>query len=395
MNGASGMLAIPTAYTEGYATARVRDEVLADSYMRHTGIGDPVLDAVFEELSTLPPGDLHRFIKAGIEQERGGLRTAPKVLREFFESVDSQSPPWLDYEAFKPAVRVFNLNVTNMLVAFVCGVLIEGFSTLIAKSFAATGRVLSGKTAKRRLMQNNRHLLEVFYPGGLHRLGDGWKLSMRLRFVHGRVRNLLKHSGTWDEETYGTPVSAAHLGLAMTVFSMRLLDYSRLTGALFNSEEAASLMAVWRYAGYVMGVPETVLYRNEDDARRIFEIGNLCEPKPDADSAKMANALIEAVPITAGLTDPREQRLLRNLAYRISRGLIGNELANHLQFPQMFSVGALWGWRMKQRVQQFVKSRQKIKYDNFTQLLQISVYDETGMTYRLPDHAESSKSSPW
>ena len=57
----------------------------------------------------------------------------------------------------------------------------------------------------------------------------------------------------------------------------------------------------------------------------------------------MANALIEAVPITAGLTDPREQRLLRNLAYRISRGLIGNELANHLQFPQMFSVGALWG----------------------------------------------------
>lgn len=25
----------------------------------------------------------------------------------------------------------------------------------------------------------------------------------------------------------------------------------------------------------------------------------------------------------------------------------------------------------------------------------IPVYDETGMTYRLPDHAESSKSSPW
>ena len=25
----------------------------------------------------------------------------------------------------------------------------------------------------------------------------------------------------------------------------------------------------------------------------------------------------------------------------------------------------------------------------------ISVYDETGMTYRLPDQAESSKSSPW
>lgn len=386
---------IPSAYVEGYARARTADSELADNYLRHTTVGDALLDPVLEEMRGLPARDLHRFIEAGIEQRPEVLAKAPKSLREFFRTTDNDRPEWLDEQAFTPAARVFNLNVTNMLVAFVCGTLIEGFSTLIAKSFAATGRVLSGETAKRRLMQNNRHLMEVFFPGGLDRIGDGYKLSARIRFIHGRVRSLLRHSDIWDSQTYGMPISAAHLGLAMTVFSMRLLKHSALTGAVFDDEEAASLMAVWRYSGYVMGVPETILYRDHADALRIFEIGNLCEPAPDADSARLANALIEAIPITAGVTDPKAQARLKKLAYRISRNLIGNELANQLQFPKLASFGALFTWRMKERLQQFVRSKHSIKSQNFTQLLQLSVYDKDGVSYRMPDHARSSQSSPW
>ena len=62
----------------------------------------------------------------------------------------------------KPFVRgdaPFHANVDLMLVAFVTGVLVEGFSTLIAKSFNITGRVAS---TKRRLQQNNRHMMDIF-----------------------------------------------------------------------------------------------------------------------------------------------------------------------------------------------------------------------------------------
>ena len=204
------MLESPSAYVEGYRKARRHNHALADSYIRHTTIGDPALDSVMEEISSLPPHHLHRFIKAGIDQEKETLRAAPESLREFFENLED--PPWFDYEAFRPGVRAFHLNTTKILVAFVTGVLIEGFATMIAKSFATTGRVLSPLTARRRLMQNNRHLLEVFFPGGLRRDGDGWKLSMRLRFVHARVRHLLANSDAWDTDAWGTPISAAHLG---------------------------------------------------------------------------------------------------------------------------------------------------------------------------------------
>lgn len=98
---------------------------------------------------------------------------------------------------FRPGILVFNQNVSLMLVAFVTGVLVEGFSTLIAKSFNITKRVAS---TDRRLKQNNRQLMEIFYPGGLRRDGDDWKLSTRVRFVHARIRSLLAKSDDWKHE---------------------------------------------------------------------------------------------------------------------------------------------------------------------------------------------------
>ena len=193
-----------------------------------------------EELSSMPPADLHRFIGAGIEQQDEVLRKAPQALRDFFATLE-EPLPWLDYEAFRPGIRAFHANVDLMLVAFVTGVLVEGFSTLIAKSFSITGRVSS---TNRRLQQNNRHMMDIFFPGGLYRENGGWKLSTRICFVHTRIRSLLAQSDDWNYEAWGTPVSAAHLGLAISVFSKRLLEYSLQVGANFNKEERESVLAV-------------------------------------------------------------------------------------------------------------------------------------------------------
>ena len=76
----------PSAYVEGYAKARLHDHAMADNYIKHTAIGDPMLDTVMEEVSSLPPHDLHRFIGAGIEGRDEVLCNAPQALRDFFES---------------------------------------------------------------------------------------------------------------------------------------------------------------------------------------------------------------------------------------------------------------------------------------------------------------------
>ena len=381
----------PSAYTEGHAKARRYDQAAADNYIKHTTIGDPELDPIMEELSSLQPADLHRFIKAGIEQQDEVLRKAPQVLRDFFETRE-EPPPWLDYDAFRPGIRAFHANVDLMLVAFVTGVLVEGFSTLIAKSFVITGRVSS---TKRRLQQNNRHMMDIFFPGGLYRENDGWKLSTRIRFIHARIRCLLAKSEDWNHEAWGTPVSAAHLGFAISVFSNRLLEYSQRVGARFSKEERESVLGVWRYAGYLMGIPETILYTTGAEAEEMYKIGYMCEPVADADSIAVANGLIHAVPSVADVTDPVEKKKLTDMAYRLSRALIGNQLAERFQFPRMSTMGTLLSYRVKQRIQRWLTGGQLVRAGNFTQLLQISVYDEDGLSYKMPDHVRHSMSSSW
>ena len=380
----------PSVYVDSYETARNYDREAADHYIRHTVIGDAELDPVMEELASLPTNELHRFIAAGIEQKDEVLRTAPQPLRDFFNNLED--PPWLDREAFRPGIRAFHANVDLMLVAFVTGVLVEGFSTLIAKSFHITGRVAS---TKRRLQQNNRHMMDIFFPGGLERNGDGWKLSTRIRFIHSRIRCLLENSDNWDQEAWGIPVSAAHLGLAISVFSKRLLEYSIGLGARFNQEEKESVLSVWRYTGYLMGIPESILYTDGADAEKIYTIGYMCEPPPDDDSIMVANMLIKAIPSVAGITDPVEIEKLTELAYQLSRALIGRKSADQFQFPKTSTFGTLFSYRMKQRLLRLIKSTKEIRSDNFTYLLRISVYDEGGLSYRMPNHVHSSKSIDW
>ena len=292
------------------------------------------------------------------------LRRAPRALRDFFDNL--QEPPWLDYQRFRPGIHAFHENVDLMLTAFVTGVLVEGFSTLIAKSFNITGRVAN---SSRRLQQNNRHMMEIFFPAGLQRSSEGWKLSMRIRFVHSRIRKLLAKSDEWEHETWGMPLSAAHLGFAISVFSKRLLEYSAMLGARFSKEEKDSVLAIWRYSGHVMGIPDTILYSDAEDTEKTYKISYLCEPPPDADSVAVANLLIQSIPKVANLPDPEEQEKLVSLAYRLSRSFIGTELADSFGFPPDRNFATLFMFRTKQRLARLLRTNQMVRLDNFTQLL--------------------------
>ena len=196
---------------------------------------------------------------------------------------------------------------------------------------------------------------------------------MRIRFIHARIRTLLAKSDDWNHEAWGSPVSAAHLGFAISVFSKRLLEYSALVGAKLNKEEQKSVLSIWRYTGYLMGIPETILYTNEAEAIKIRKIGYMCEPPPDTDSVAVANMLIQSIPSVAGITDPVEEKDLMTLAYRLSRALIGNKLANEFQYPKLSTTGTLLSYRMKQRVQRFLKGDQLVRSGNFVQLLLIAL----------------------
>ena len=386
---------IPTDYPPGYAKARAVDPETADNYIAHTVIGDPLADELAAALATLGRQEAARFIQAGMDRNQQATRRAPDVVRNFFEQV-STPPDWVDQAMFTPGYRLFHRNSKLVLGAMVGGTLVEGFSTNIAKSFFITGRLR--EQGVRRLKQNNRHMLEIFIPGGLDRDGDGWKLSVRIRLVHAMVRRLLYSSSDWDYEAWGTPLSSAHLGYAITAFSARLLKHLHSLGASFSDEERASFMQVWRYSGYLMGIPETILYRDEKEALNIYKIGTMCEPEPSLESISLANALINSAPLIAGVSEPAARRKLASYVFRVSRALIRPTLADKLMYPRYPTPGVLWWFRMQHRYDGFMNRlfKDRVRNNNkMTTLLDISMFDKGGITYGLPNHVYDEESGRW
>ncbi|MYB23607.1 MAG: DUF2236 domain-containing protein [Acidimicrobiia bacterium] len=392
-------MTLPTDYDHpGIARARELEPEMAENYLAHTVIGDPIADAAVEALAALERVQSSQMIAAFVNSTADDTwPDAPAAVRELF--VDATTPPdWLDLAALAPGVRMFHRHTKLVLATMVAAVLVEGFASNISQSFFITGRLRD--QGVRRLQQNNRHMVEIFFPSGMERYGDGWKLSVRIRLVHAHVRRLLANSADWDSAAWGVPLSAAHVGYAITAFSARLLLHIRSLGARISAEEAASFMATWRYSGHLMGVPDSILYRDEAEALRLFAVGGMCEPAPGDASVVLANALVNSAPLVVGIDDPAERRSLARYVYRVSRAMIGHELADKLRYPDQSSFGVLGWFRFQSRWERLLK-RCLPKYERrnnftiFTTLLSGSRYDDEGITYRMPDHVYAERSQNW
>ncbi len=171
-------------------------------------------------------------------------------------------------------------------------------------------------------------------------------------------------------------------------------------GADYNDEEYASFMAVWRYTGLLMGIPETILFRDAEEALKLYDIGLMCEPKSPVESVAMAHSLANSAPLIAGRTDPADRRNLANYAYRVSRGLIGDEIADSLMYPPLSAFGVVWWFKAQNRYgnvleKLFPVRRRNSNFARFTSLLDASLFDEEGLRYTLPDHVYVEESTKW
>ena len=388
---------IPVAYQPGYEKARASNPELADKYIEHTLIGDPEADALVNAIADADQEQQGELIRAGMDEDEEVLRSAPPAVGEFFERI-STPPEWFDPEVVYAGCRKFHAYSDLFLTAFVTDIIVRGFTTLISQSFFITGRLTD--RGVRRLRQNIRHLLEIMLPGGLERHGEGWKLSVRLRLVHARVRQQLLDSEEWDQEAHGMPLSAAHIALASCNFSGMMLWAAGRIGARLNDEERDSFMQIWCYTAWLIGVPDALIFRDEAEACGTFRVGYMCEPPLGVEAIAMANSVINSAPLVIGIEDKDERKALVAYGYRLSRALLGDELADQLMFPKSRTAGSLVYLRLRRRIQEAIdalrgpKQRAKgLRTQNFMTMLDISVLDEDKISYRLPDELHGDPSS--
>ncbi len=387
---------IPSDYQEGYKKARQVDGERATNYITHINIGDPLADELVDDLSHLEQKQSAELLKTALSADSARIdKNAPASLKKFMEFYDDV-PEWVDFDSLKPGFVMFHRNTRFVLAAMVAGTLVEGFTTNISQSFFIKGRLRY--QGIKRLQQNNRHMLEIFLPGGLERHGDGWALSIRVRLVHAKSRVLLYDAREWDPDVLGVPLCSAHIGFAICAFSARLLGHMKTLGASFDDEERKAFMQTWRYSGYLMGIPETILYQDEDDALEQFAIGRICEPPVSMESIAMAWSLINSAPLLSGTAYGEESKKLSELISRVSRVLIGDELADDLKLPKANQTITMMQFRLFNLIEKtssiFDRMNLERRYD-IAKILELSHYGTHGISYRLPDHYYDEESSEW
>ena len=389
---------IPACYIDGYEAARAVDPEMAERYIRYTTQGDPLADRAVEELAkVVAPPNAHSTIARTVDRYHDPPKDTPEALRELIASA-VVVPDWFDSQVAMKATRAFLRNSDMVLGGLVGGAIVEGFSTLISKSFRIRGRII--QNGVRRLKQNTLQLIEQFMPGGLEPGGDAWKLSLRIRLVHAQSRMLLRRSDEWDAATYGTPLSTAHMLLGAAAFSGRLMHHVGRLGGDFTREEREAYIHVWRYTGMVMGIPESIMFRDQASAHRTFQVAAVCEPPPDDDAIIMANSIVNSAPILLGVTERQERREMAAFIYQVSRELIGNDLADSFRFPKSRFVRQVPLLFLRNRAEKFatkllppLAANRSIK--RFSALLDASDLGEITHSYALPTTLHDEDSRDW
>ena len=389
---------IPLSYRPGYEKARSFDPSLADIYVSNTMVGDPLADAAIASLADLDHAKRHELINGCMERDKNLMSSAPTELRDFFHALDAPPPRPVvfDPEIAIAGSRAFYKYSDMFFVGLVLDSLITGLTEGLSKAFFITGRTAGNL---RRVRQNTRHVAEVTLPGGLERMGDGWKLTVRIRLIHAQVRRLLLDSDEWDVAVEGVPVHMSHMALAATGFSAANLAAVEKLGVVLTAEEKAGFMHIWRYVTWLLGVPETLLFETEEQAERLRTISRLVEREPGEMAVGVAHGYINTVPEILSVTEPKKQERLIKLLLRTSRALIGNELADQLAFPKQSTFGALAFVRLERRLKiiasKILPWKNSHDLDNFTGLMQRSVYDDIGFSYRMPDAIKDTDATPW
>jgi hypothetical protein len=189
--------------------------------------------------------------------------------------------------------------------------------------------------------------------------GRGWKMALRIRCLHAKVRrSLLTSAHTWDTETYGIPINQEDMAATLLAFSLNVIyGIEFVAGTSISNVEKHDYMVLWRYVGWLLGVDihldpcntryvgcHSKIFPTEfSNVDPLFHSRLLMESilshimQPDESSVAMAHHLLQIPgPGVRGKTlktpsaRPGFMFLYRGF---ICRRFIGDDLSNQLRLP--------------------------------------------------------------
>lgn len=292
--------------------------------------GDPLADAAVAAMRPLAHHERTAMVDRALRGDEGPVVDELRALVRACERL----PFWVDFDRINRGGSAF-------LRSGILGGLVLGTYALTASYCSPAGNkplVLSGRLEEetpRRLAETSRYVQLVSQRDALRPGRDGWIATVKVRLMHASVRAMALASPKWKREAWGTPINQADSAGTGLLFSWVVLDGLDKLGFGIEGEEREDLLHLWRYASFVLGVDEDLLWATEREAKDLWELLATTQDGPDEDSRRLAKALLESGRKSArnDIERARAERMVP-VSYALSRYFIGDEMADALGMPR-------------------------------------------------------------
>lgn len=294
--------------------------------------GDPLMDEFVDWMYAAGGKGVRPLFEQALAHGIDSVEHAPAPLRELFGALEA-TPDWVDPDQLRIAAATMRSGGADGLyiardVALLGGYQFAGFNQTLLR----TGALEKGSNA--RFAETSEWALDVISPRGLDLFGDGYRSTIRVRFIHSIVRRHVAAMDDWDPEEWGLPINQTDMAATLVGALIAPSIGGIGLGIVNRPSEYRAIAHLARYVGWLIGVREDFLPRDFRESIRILMHTSAALANPDETSKRLARPMIDD-PLTWRYRrfSALRRRLARSQHLSISAAFLGAAAMADLGLP--------------------------------------------------------------
>ncbi len=294
-------------------------------------MGDQVVkDIYFTKKFSEASREMEGYIRNGVSE----TDNVPESVKKLFTQTQSL-PEWLDYKLLKSGAELCMRSNLDSLISLRDYCLIGGYDyAYLNKPLIVTEALKKG--AVKRLSETLDFWVNVTRYNALEIHAKGYEFAVKTRLIHSYARlSIKKHYKEWDTENWGEPINSWDMMATYIGFSLVFLHSLQKLGNTFSKDEEKGIFHLWKYVGYLLGIPELLLPDDKKQATEYFYLWTSVQPPADKDSVLLAHSLLDESLENPILKYKFQIKNLRYLHICCTWFLLDDDVCKRLQIPEV------------------------------------------------------------
>lgn len=274
--------------------------------------------------------EIEHYIRNGVSEND----SVPESVKKLFAQTQ-KIPDWLDYNLLKSGAELCMRSNLDSLISLRDYCLIGGYDyAYLNKPLIVTEALKKG--AVKRLSETLDFWVNATRYNALKIHAKGYEFAIKTRLIHSYARlSIKKHYKDWDTENWGEPINSWDMMATYIGFSLVFLHSLQKLGNTFSVEEEQGIFHLWKYVGYLLGIPEQLLPNDKKQATEFFYLWTSVQPPSDKDSVLLAHSLLNESLENPILKFEFQRKSLRYLHICCTWFLLDEEVCKRLQIPEV------------------------------------------------------------